>query len=182
MDIKSLFGTEKLSYEEFQSKLGGVELVDKSTTVDKEKFDAQVELAKDFKSKHAELSKAVEGDEGYKIKLEQIEKERDEFKTNLETLTKEKTTLERDGILSKAGVKDKFKKFALSEVNSLVDDKTDFNKALESWKKDNGDFFATEENKGSSFVFNQPTGVNKNVTDTADKGSIMNNLLKGAIK
>lgn len=183
MDLKEIFGTEPITYEQFTKKLNGVELVDKSEYVSKEKYTAQETASKDWKNKYNELSKSVEGDEGYKTKLAQLEKDLADRDAKIEGFEKEKLTNERLSILSKAGVDDKFSKYALSEVNSLVDDKTDFNKALENWKKDNDQFFkATEPENKNIFSFSQNTGVNKSTSE--GKGSIdneMNSILKGAL-
>ena len=179
MDLKEIFGSEKISFEEFTKKLNGVELVDKKDYVHKDKYDAQTTASKDWKKKYDELSKSVDGDEGFKTKLEQLEKDLADRDTKIQEFEKEKTNNERLSILSKNGLDDKFSKFALSEIGSMVDEKTDFNKALESWKKDNTQFFKEEK---SGFSFNQPTGVNRSVSD--DKGSPkneMNTMLKNAL-
>lgn len=176
MDLKEIFGSEPITYEQFKKKLNGVELVDKKEYVSKEKYQAQETASKDWKGKYDELSKSVEGDEGYKTKLTQLEKDLADKDTKIAEFEKEKTTNERLSILAKAKVEDKFSKFALSEISSLVDDKTDFNKALEGWKKDNGQFFKSEEPE-SSFSFSQPTGVNK--TTSNDKGSVSTEMNAG---
>lgn len=177
MDIKSLFGEEKLSFEEFTSKLKGVKLVDSSEYVSKEKYEAEKAAAKDWKIKHEELSKSVDGDEGFKTKLEQLEKDLENSNAKIEVYEKEKDTTEKLNILGTAKVGEKFRKFALNEINSLVDEKTDFNTALESWKKENTQFFESEETS-KPFTFNQNTGVNKSAGADNDTKGQMNMILK----
>lgn len=71
---------------------------------------------------------------------EKNEKNEESLKT-LETLTNENKDLKADIQLSGVNVKKEFSKFVRSEVMSRVDDKTDFSKALEGYKKENPQFF-----------------------------------------
>jgi len=187
MDLKGLFGDKGLTYAEFEKAVAskGIKLADVSggEYVSKEKYDAQVAVAKDWKTKHKTLSDSVDGDEGYKTKLEQLEKERDDFKGKYETLEGEKTTLERTSKLGKLGVGEKYSKFALSEINGMVNDNVDFDTASKKWIADNSQFVTPVPTEKNPPILNQPSGTNSTITNTENGktavSSKMNNLLHG---
>ena len=184
MDLKELFGDKSLTIAEFEKAIAdkGIKLADISSGeyVSKEKYDAQVTVAKDWKAKHKTLSDSVDGDEGYKTKLAQLESERDDFKTKFEALENEKTTLERTSALSKLGVGEKFSKFALSEINSMVSDTVDFDTASKKWIADNSQFVTPKDEP--PITLNQPTGTNKSLSDSKPSDSSnMNTLLHSVL-
>lgn len=187
MDLKELFGEKSLSYSDFEKAISGkgIKLADIASGeyVTKEKYDAQVTVAKDWKTKHSDLSKSVDGDEGYKTKLAQLETERDDYKGKYETLNEKATNLERSNSLTKLGVEDKFTKFALSEINGMVTDSVDFETASKKWASENAQFVSVKDESNTSVTLNQPTGTNRTLTDSkATESSQMNNVLRGALK
>ena len=76
--------------------------------------------------------------------------------------------------LKDSGVKKEFVKFVTNEVNSLVDDTNDFDKALETYKKDNPQYFGDTVVKK---VQTSPTLAGGTKPQSAN--DIMNNLLRG---
>ena len=60
---------------------------------------------------------------------------------NLQSLTNENKDLKAQVQMNGSNVKKEFMKFVTNEVNSKVDDKTDFATALESYKKENPQYF-----------------------------------------
>lgn len=103
-----------------------------------------------------------------------IEKDKDDLK-NLELLTNENKDLKADIELNGANVKKEFNKFVRSEVLSKVDDSTDFIKALESYKKENPQYF------GDVQVTKVQTSPNLNVGVDQPKSTnnIMNDVIRG---
>lgn len=76
--------------------------------------------------------------------------------------------------LKDSGVKDNFKKFVISEINSMVNDEVDFDKALETFKKENPQYFGETVVKK---VQSSPTLAGG--TKPQSSNDIMNNLLRG---
>ena len=132
----------------------------------------------------AEYGKRVQG---FKEKVEGYEEEIKGYKStieentksleNLQTMTNENKDLKAQLQMTGSNVKKEFEKFVQSEVNSKVNDDTDFATALEDYKKTNPQYFGDTQIKKvqSSPVLmggNQPTSTN----------DIMNNILRGATK
>jgi len=133
----------------------------------------------------AEYGKRVQG---FKEKVEGYEEEIKGYKStieentksleNLQTMTNENKDLKAQVQMNGSNVKKEFEKFVQSEVNSLVDDETDFATALEDYKKSNPQYFGDTVVKKvqSSPILNnggqQPVSTN----------DIMNNILRGANK
>lgn len=94
---------------------------------------------------------------------------------NLKNLTNENKELKADIQLNGTNVKKEFSKFVRSEVMSKVDDKTDFTKALENYKKENPQFF------GDTIVTKVQTSPSLNGgTPPQTTNTIMNNIIRGA--
>ena len=72
--------------------------------------------------------------------------------------------------------KKEFSKFVTSEVMSLVDDTTDFEKALKDYKKNNPQYF------GETVITKTQTApsLNNGGTQPQTTSNIMNNLIRGA--
>lgn len=93
---------------------------------------------------------------------------------NLETITNENKDLKADIQLNGVNVKKEFSKFVRSEVMSRVDDKTDFSKALEGYKKENPQFF------GDVVVKKVQTSPSLNGgTPPETTNTIMNDIIRG---
>ena len=116
--------------------------------------------------------------EGYKNKINELNKSIDEDKKSLESLTS--ITNERDDYkaqlqMNGANCKKEFMKFVASEVKGMVDDKTDFNTALENYKKENPQYFGENVVKK---VQTSPT-LNGGNTQPQTTDNIMNDILRG---
>lgn len=95
---------------------------------------------------------------------------------NLEDLTNENKQLKADIQLNGTNVKKEFIKFVKSEVMGKVDDKTDFAKALENYKKDNPQYF------GETVITKTQTAPNLNNGGLQPQttSSIMNDLIRSS--
>ena len=134
----------------------------KNITKFKEENDELRTKVSDYESKVNELNASIETNS--------------ESLKNLENLANENKNLKADIQLNGTNVKKEFSKFVRSEVMSRVDDKTDFSKALEGYKKENPQFFGeTVVTK----VQTSPTlngGAQPQTTNT-----IMNDILRGSL-
>ena len=74
---------------------------------------------------------------GYKTQIEQ----NSESLKNLESLTNENKDLKAEIQMNGSNVKKEFSKFVRSEVMANVNEENDFTKALETYKKDNPQYF-----------------------------------------
>ena len=108
----------------------------------------------------------------YETKIDETSKSLE----NLEMLTNENRDLKAQVQMNGSNVKKEFSKFVTSEVMSKVDEDTDFATALESYKKENPQYFGDSVVKKvqSSPVL---TGGNTQPQTTND---LMNNLLRGS--
>ena len=95
---------------------------------------------------------------------------------NLQNVANENTDLKAQLQMSDSNVKKEFSKFVTSEVMANVNDTTDFATALESYKKDNPQYFGETVVKKVQSSPNLNNGGNKPTT-TSD---IMNDILRGA--
>ena len=94
---------------------------------------------------------------------------------NLEQLTNENKELKADIQLNGTNVKKEFSKFVKTEVMGKVDEKNDFAKALESFKKENPQYF------GETVVTKTQTApsLNNGGTQPQTTSSIMNDIIRG---
>lgn len=89
--------------------------------------------------------------EDYKQQIEDYQKQVNELNgkieedsknlENLQTLTDENKNLKAEVQMNGSNVKKEFMKFVTSEVNSQVNDETDFATALDNYKKENPQYF-----------------------------------------
>lgn len=84
---------------------------------------------------------------GYKSQVQSFGAQKDDYDTQISNLnqkvndlTKENQSFKLGEKVSKAGVDPKFSKFVISEVSQLVDDKKDFDTALNEYLKENEQF------------------------------------------
>lgn len=95
---------------------------------------------------------------------------------DLQKFKNENTDLHAQLQMSGQNVKDEFSKFVKSEVLSMVDDNTDFETALSSFKKNNPQYFGeTQVIKTSS----SPSLVSDNQPTTSN--NIMNDIIRNSI-
>ena len=95
---------------------------------------------------------------------------------NLQSVTTENNDLKAQIQMSGSNVKKEFSKFVTSEVQSLVNDETDFATALENYKKENPQYFGEVQVKK---VQTSPTLGNGDPTPQTTN-SIMNDIIRGA--
>lgn len=96
---------------------------------------------------------------------------------NLETVTNENKDLKAQLQMSDSNVKKEFMKFVTNEVSSKVNDETDFATALESYKKENPQYFGDTVVKK---VQSSPTLNGGSQPQTTNE--IMNDVLRSAVK
>ena len=117
----------------------------------------------------------------YKSKIEELNVTIDNNNKSLENLqnvTNENKDLKNQIQMSGSDVKKEFMKFVTSEVNSKVNDETDFATALESYKKENPQYFGETVVKK---VQSSPSLANSG-NATTSTNDIMNNILRSARK
>ena len=95
---------------------------------------------------------------------------------NLQTITNERNDLKAQLQMTDSNVKKEFSKFVRSEVMANVKDDVDFAKALESYKKENPQYFGETVVKK---VQSSPA-LNGGTTQEPTTNSIMNEILRGS--
>lgn len=97
---------------------------------------------------------------------------------SLQNLTNENEDLKAEIQMSGSKVKSEFSKFVKNEVMAQVNDETDFTTALESYKKDNPQYF------GDTVVKKVQTSPSLNAGEgkAPTTSDIMNDILRGAVK
>ena len=114
----------------------------------------------------------------YKSEIKEYEtkvSESEESLKNLQSLTDENKDLKAQIQMSDSNVKKEFSKFVTSEIMSQVNDDTDFATALESYKKENPQYFGDVAIKK---VQSSPT-LNGGTKETTTN-DIMNDILRSA--
>lgn len=118
---------------------------------------------------------------GYKTTIDELNgkiEESNKSLENLQTLTNENKDLKAEIQMNGSNVKKEFSKFVRSEVMANVNDETDFTTALESYKKDNPQYFGEVVVKK---VQSSPS-LNAGGNQPQTTNNIMNDLLRGARK
>lgn len=97
------------------------------------------------------------------------------IKKSNETLTNENKDLNAQLKMADCGAKKEFSKFVRTEVMSKVDEKTDFETALKSFKEENPQYF------GETIVKKVQSSPNLNggSVEKTTTNDIMNNILRG---
>lgn len=133
----------------------------------------------------AEYGKRVQG---FKEKVEGYEEEIKGYKStieenaeslkNLQNMTNENKDLKAQLQMTGSNVKKEFEKFVQSEVNSKVNDDTDFATALDNYKKENPQYFGETVIKKMQTSPNLNNGGNQPSTTN----DIMNDILRSATR
>jgi len=131
------------------------------------KLKEQVEELKGQNSNYADQIKELNG---------KIETNAESLK-NLETVTNENKDLKAQIQMSDSNVKKEFSKFVTSEIMANVNDETDFATALESYKKENPQYFGDTVVKK---VQSSPT-LASGGTQPTSTNDIMNDVLRNAV-
>lgn len=127
----------------------------------REQIEQYKEQISDFENQVKELNGTIESNNKTLEDLQNVTNENKDLKAQLQ--------------MSDSNVKKEFSKFVTSEIMSQVNDETDFATALESYKKDNPQYFGDTVVKK---VQSSPTLTGgQQPTSTND---IMNNILRGA--
>ena len=135
----------------------------KNVTNYKEKIDSYKEEVEGYKKQINELNSTIETN--------------NKSLENLQSMTNENKDLKAQLQMSDSNVKKEFMKFVTSEVNSKVNDETDFATALQNYKKENPQYFGETVVKK---VQSSPTlngGAKESTTN-----DIMNDILRSATK
>ncbi len=148
-----------------------------------EKTYTKEDLDNSFNAGVKKANKELKNDESYKEFLEwkktnQNDSEKlAELQASNDTLKKENELLKATNKVAKSDVKPEFLKFVTSEVMSLTNETTDFDKALENYKKENSQYFGEVVVKKvqTSPILN---GGSKETTTN----DIMNNILRSGKK
>lgn len=166
-DLRSLFGDEALTYEQLSEKLNSDEVknslqlvnLKKGGYVSKDKFDAI---------------------KGYKTKYETLNSQHEEVKSKYDNLVQE---VEKKEKLSKVTEKvDKqYADFVYYKAENLVDDKTDFDKALDKFLKDNPQYVLEQKKSNSIKLSTGFNGKGKGNDGGSNTSSTMNSILLKAL-
>lgn len=116
--------------------------------------------------------------EQYKSQIDDLNKTLDDKNKSLENLqnvTNENNDLKAQIQMNGANVKKEFMKFVTSEVKNMVNEDTDFTKALENYKKENPQYF------GDTIIKKVQTSPELSGGDTKPQSTnnIMNDILRG---
>ena len=159
----------------------------KGLDLDKETIDT-------IMAEHGKLiTEAKEENSSLKTKIDNLEKEKQDYETrikdyetktkaneetlkNYQSVTNENKQLKTELQMSNSNVKKEFSKFVTSEIMAKVNDDNDFASVLESYKKENPQYFGETVVKK---VQSSPT-LNGGDAKPTTTNEIMNNLLRGA--
>ena len=128
------------------------------------------EQAEEYKAKCSEYEKQIS-------QLNSTIEENNKSLESLKNLTDENTNLKADIQLNKSHVKSEFSDFVRSEVLSKVNDETDFETALNDYKKNSPQYF------GDTVVKKVQTSPSLNTggSQPHSTNEIMNDILRGAL-
>ena len=167
-ELRQFFGEDgkgSISFEQLSQGLAskGMKLADLSLGgyVAKDKFDDQVRKFNDYKTKN-DISKYADYDD---------------MKAELEKLKNEKADNELIGKLSAKNVKPEFRKFVLSEIKGKIDDKTNFDKAMEDYLKENAQYISSED-ENKKFFKSTSTPLEGGAGETKNTNQKMNALFR----
>ena len=165
---------------EYNTNTEEVEKVEEETT---QKTYTEQDIQNSFNAGVRKANSEWQKDEQYKEflnwkKTNQNDSEKlAELQASNDTLKKENELLKATNKVAKSDVKPEFLKFVTSEVMSLTNETTDFDKALENYKKENSQYFGEVVVKKvqTSPILN---GGSKETTTN----DIMNNILRSGKK
>ena len=168
-ELKSLFGEGSLSYEEFNQKLGEasdtIELanVKAGNYVSRTKYGEIEKKMTKLQEKYNALNENLQG-------YDELKANYDDITTKYNTLLAKQDEAEKMSLVNGANVNPKFAKFVYTEVLSQVDDKKDFQTALNEYLKDNKEFL--KQSQGSYVPLERGT-----ITMTENQK--INNMIRG---
>lgn len=152
----------------------------KSLELEKETIDVIMKehgkILTEKKSELQTLQDKIKEHETTITKLNSTIEDNNKSLENLQTLTNENKDLKAEIHMNGSNVKKEFSKFVRSEVMANVNDETDFTKALETYKKDNPQYFGDVVVKK---VQSSPS-LNTGGTQPQTTNNIMNDIIRGA--
>lgn len=171
-ELKSLFGESSLSYEEFSQKLGeatDIKLANlkSGNYVDKSKYEKLEKGFNDYQTKFEALTESTKG-------YDELKASYDDITSKYDALIKEQEQTKKMGLISSSNVNPKFAKFVYTEVQSMTDDKKDFQTALNEYLKDNKEFLNTSK---GTYV-----DLEKGTMKPQSANEKMNNFIRSKIK
>lgn len=152
----------------------------KSLELEKETIDVIMKehgkILTEKKSEVQTLQDKIKEHEETITKLNSTIEDNNKSLENLQTLTNENKDLKAEIQMNGSNVKKEFSKFVRSEVMANVNDDNDFTKALETYKKDNPQYF------GETVVKKVQTSpvLNNGGNQPQTTNNIMNDILRGA--
>ena len=148
----------------------------KHITNSKEKENDYKEEITELKSQINDLKDKNVEYEGKISELNNTISSNNEQLKDYENVANENKDLKAQIQMTGSNVKKEFSKFVTSEVQSLVNDETDFETALENYKKDNPQYF------GETIVKKVQTSpvLGNGEQQPQNTNSIMNDLIRGA--
>lgn len=152
----------------------------KSLELEKETIDVIMKehgkILTEKKSEVQTLQDKIKEHEETITKLNSTIEDNNKSLESLQTLTNENKDLKAEIQMNGSNVKKEFSKFVRSEVMANVNDETDFTTALESYKKDNPQYFGEVVVKK---VQSSPS-LNIGGTQPQTTNSIMNDIIRSA--
>lgn len=148
--------------------------------LDKETIDTiMAEVGKHHTGLKEQIEDLKKTNDGYKTTIDELNGKIETSNKSLEslqTITNERNDLKAQLQMTDSNVKKEFSKFVRSEVMANVKDDVDFAKALESYKKENPQYFGETVVKK---VQSSPA-LNGGTTQEPTTNSIMNEILRGS--
>lgn len=152
----------------------------KSLELEKETIDVIMKehgkILTEKKSEVQTLQDKIKEHEETITKLNSTIEDNNKSLENLQTLTNENKDLKAEIQMNGSNVKKEFSKFVRSEVMANVNEETDFTTALESYKKDNPQYFGEVVVKK---VQSSPS-LNAGGNQPQTTNSIMNDIIRSA--
>ena len=152
----------------------------KSLELEKETIDVIMKehgkVLTEKKSELQSLQDKINEHEQTIIKLNSTIENNNKSLENLQTLTNENKDLKAEIQMNGSNVKKEFSKFVRSEVMANVNDDIDFTTALETYKKDNPQYFGETIVKKVQTSPSLNTGGNQPQTTN----NIMNDIIRGS--
>ena len=151
----------------------------KGLDLDKETIDSiMAEVGKQHTGLKEQIDDLKKENEGYKTQISELNstiETNNKSLENLQTLTNENKDLKAEIQMNGSNVKKEFSKFVRSEVMANVNDDNDFTKALETYKKDNPQYFGDTVVKK---VQSSPS-LNAGGNQPQTTNQVMNDFIRG---
>ena len=172
-ELKSLFGENSLSFDEFNQKLNeakdtiNLANLKSNRYVERDKYEKAEKNLNDWKTKFSALEESTKG-------FSELQTQYDTLKADYDALKEKQDTAEKMSLITGANVNPKFAKFVASEVQALTNESKDFKTALGEYLKDNKEFL--NANRGSY------VDLEKGMPKTKSENEIINEKIRGIRK